>query len=178
MRDAQGQNEETDPYLPSGEWEGFYCYNTNARQHKMSIDLSFKEGRVSGGGVDDIAAFTWQGSYDIQTYKVKMKKSYPTHSVFYRGDIDENGIWGIWELYHGDFGNLAVEIVDQVKAMFKDEMTGGFHIWPKKTGRNVNHMAISEEVESDILKELFEEVFNGIVLKVSSSALSHNFENR
>jgi len=38
-------------------------------------------------------------------------KSYPTHRVHYEGYIDENGIWGNWQLNFN---------------------SGGFHLWPKE----------------------------------------------
>ena len=91
---------EAHPLLPSGEWEGFYCYRQNSAQHKMFVELIFSNSSVSGSGIDDVAPFTWTGRYDIEKFKIQMTKHYLTHNVVYEGDIDENGIWGIWEIMY------------------------------------------------------------------------------
>ena len=134
----QIQEEETHPLLPSGEWEGFYCYHFSSEQHSMYIELMFSDLVVSGSGVDDIALFTWTGKYDLEKFKIEMTKHYSTHKVWYKGDIDENGIWGIW------------------KTGF---LNGGFHIWPKKSKKETNSNASEEQAESEKLKKLFTEIF-------------------
>ncbi|MFH7002554.1 hypothetical protein [Flavobacterium bizetiae] len=65
---------ETHHFLPSGEWEGFYCYSNSPHQHKMSIELSFTNSIVSGSGIDDVAPFRWNGSYNLEQFKLKMVK--------------------------------------------------------------------------------------------------------
>ena len=102
------------PLFPSGEWEGFYVYGQGLGngQHKMFSFLEFRNGGVEGDGYDDVAAFIWSGVYDTELMTCKMTKRYTTHTVFYDGRVDENGIWGTW-------------IIQRYK--------GGFHIWPKKT---------------------------------------------
>ncbi len=45
-----------------------------------------------------------------------MTKFYATHTVFYDGQVDENGIWGTWTI--GGY------------------FSGGFHIWPKAEAEN------------------------------------------
>lgn len=149
---------ETHPHLPSGEWEGFYCYNNNPAQHKMHIELNFSKGIISGLGVDDVSSFTWKGKYDIEKFKADMTKHYSTHKVWYKGDIDENGIWGIWEIVH-DLSKFPQFFVEMIKEQMKNESTGGFHIWPKK--RKANSNSVEAEAESEKLKEIFEEVFTG-----------------
>ncbi len=108
-----GKELETHPLFPSGEWEGFYTYafGPDAHRHSMSFALTFKNGRVSGNGIDDLSRFTWHGSYDTEQLRCWMQKHYPTHTVFYDGYVDEKGIWGTWEIPPFD--------------------RGGFHIWPK-----------------------------------------------
>ncbi len=130
---------ETHPFLPSGEWEGFYCYDNTPLQHKMFIELTFKKGKISGSGIDDIDPFTWKGDYSLDTFKIAMIKTYSTHTVNYQGDIDENGIWGMWNFTESS-----------------REYRGGFHIWPKKQKSEENSEALEEKItESKKLKELF-----------------------
>jgi hypothetical protein len=107
------ENLETNPLFPSGEWEGFYthAFGPDARRHMMSFALTFKNGNVSGSGIDDVTRFIWRGSYDTEKLRCWMKKRYPSHTVFYDGYVDQKGIWGTWEIPPYD--------------------RGGFHIWPK-----------------------------------------------
>lgn len=154
----QAQEEETHPLLPSGEWEGFYCYNHSPQQYEMAIELVFAEGQVSGSGIDNVASFTWKGQYELKELKIKMTKAYPTHQVFYRGDIDENGIWGTWELEQ-DFSQVPAHMIAAVKRALAQHLVGGFHIWPKKTAKGAAANASTNEEESEKLKELFMEEF-------------------
>lgn len=108
---------ETHPLFPSGEWEGFYTYafGPDAQQHKMSLQIDFKNNLITGSGGDDIGAFSWRGTYDKNALKCSLTKNYGSHTVFYEGSVDENGIWGTWTLSWGH---------------------GGFHIWPKPSAVN------------------------------------------
>lgn len=129
------ENLESHQFLPSGEWEGFYCYSHSSAQHKMSIQLSFKKGKVYGSGTDDINYFSWKGNYNLQSFIIEMIKTYPSHTVDYKGNIDENGIWGMWNI--------------------GSNCKGGFHIWPKKQNSNENEASLKEEVKaSKTLKKL------------------------
>jgi len=142
--DDVSKQKESHPLLPSGEWEGFYCYYNNQQQHKMNTELMFTNSIVSGSGIDDISAFSWKGKYNIEQFNLEMTKYYTTHKVLYKGDIDENGIWGIWEIsYKKSFG-----------------LIGGFHIWPKKSWHENNSNALEEQNESKKLKEIFIEIGN------------------
>lgn len=105
---------ETHPLLPSGEWEGFYVYKQlyfGKEKGEMSFTLNFHEQTVEGSGSDEVGGFSWKGVYNLESMTCKMVKYYDTHKVFYNGHIDENGIWGTWEI--------------------SDDWNGGFHIWPK-----------------------------------------------
>ena len=106
-------SQELHPLFPSGDWEGFYTYSSgpDAEKHHMTMQLNFRAGIVTGTGQDDIAPFTWKGTYDTNNFVCQLIKSYQTHPVSYNGQVDENGIWGTWQL---------------------DFVSGGFHIWPKK----------------------------------------------
>ena len=87
----------------------------------MQLMLTFSDFKNSGSGVDDVGSFVWSGIYDLDIYKATLIKQYSTHVVRYNGTIDENGIWGIWELEYG--------------------FSGGFHIWPKKQKSEIKNMA-------------------------------------
>lgn len=115
---------ENHPLFPSGEWEGFYtyAYGPGAEQHAMSIFLNFQNNQVSGGGGDDVGAFSWRGAYDVKKLVCQMTKHYATHTVHYNGQVDESGIWGSWTI--------------------SDWLKGGFHIWPKN---NANNEALEEK---------------------------------
>jgi len=155
------EESESNPYLPSGWWDGFYCYDQSPRQHKMSSELFFSRGRVTGSGSDDVSPFEWNGHYNLEEYKIKLSKSYATHTVKYRGDIDENGIWGTWEIVQ-DYSKYPQHIVATYREAFKKEIIGGFHIWPTPTHSEHNEYSLSEANESEKLKELFIEIFSEI----------------
>ena len=121
--------QESHPLFPSGEWEGFYTYATGSRaaQHPMHLFLLFKDNVVTGGGSDDVGRFTWRGSYSKQQLECIIRKHYSTHLVSYHGQVDENGIWGIWQM---------------------DGVSGGFHIWPKIAEQNQQAQAVATQEES------------------------------
>jgi hypothetical protein len=103
---------EVDSRFPSGPWVGFWIQRSFGKQ-KMSLYLSFREGRVSGAGSDIIGRFTMQGTYDLNTGRCLLTKQYElAHRLEYDGanQGDELWLWGIWQL-PGD--------------------RGGFHLWPK-----------------------------------------------
>ena len=118
MAEPAGQipNLEADARLPSGEWTGFFLQpEGNPRTVKMDLTLKFRAGRIKGEGIDRFGEFSISGKYDLESGRVLMAK----HSTTYRAmrlkgwaEKQHRGIWGIWEI--------------------KDEMTGGFHIWPKE----------------------------------------------
>lgn len=111
------ETDETHPLFPSGEWEGFYTYATGpgAERFPMSLVLYFRDGAVSGEGVDLIGPFHWRGHYDKENLLCHITKYYLTHAVYYDGHVDENGIWGMWNI--------------------GESWRGGFHIWPKREGQ-------------------------------------------
>lgn len=105
----------------------------------MPSFLKFSNNTVEGFGTDDIGQFTWRGHYDKEAMTCRMTKSYATHQVYYSGRVDENGIWGEW----------------QIGTHFK----GGFHLWPAsdhQEGEAEEKITIEEpsDFHSDILKIL------------------------
>ena len=111
MSPPDNPNMETNHLLPSGDWEGFYNYAHDPEKHTISLRIQFLNGRMDGSGSDDVGAFSWVGVYDLSSMRCNSLKIYATHRVIYNGYIDENGIWGNWEIPPFD--------------------KGGFHIWPK-----------------------------------------------
>lgn len=78
----------------------------------MDLQLTFKNGAMSGDGNDDVGRFLIGGEYDAQSLECHWLKTYPgSHDVQYQGFRDGKGIWGTWEIG----GSLR----------------GGFHIWPR-----------------------------------------------
>ena len=147
------KDHETHHFLPSGEWEGFYCYHNRPEQHKMSIELNFSNSVVSGSGIDDVDSFRWNGSYNLEQFKIKMVKTYPSHIINYSGDIDENGIWGVWNLPFdmSPFDGFPTEILQALRA----DLEGGFHIWPKAANSESKEEIKEEVKESAKLKEFY-----------------------
>ncbi len=114
------------PFLPSGEWSGFYLYGEGAAspRHDMDMWMKFTAAGIDGSGMDDVGFFTWQGTYQLESMTCSIMKFYSSHQVDYRGHIDENGIWGQWTL---------------------GPIQGGFHLWPKKQ---------AAERQEDVAKEV------------------------
>jgi len=104
-----------DELFPSGPWTGFYNYTGPEDRHRMDLHLTFADERMSGDGLDDVAAFLIEGRYNTVSRECSWTKIYPgSHEVFYRGFREGHGIWGTWEIGRSS--------------------RGGFHIWPRKIG--------------------------------------------
>jgi hypothetical protein len=118
--------------FPSGPWTGFYCYGQSDK-HRMDLQLEFGNGRMSGGGNDDVGRFAIQGQYDAKGGECTFNKTYiGAHTVVYSGFGEENGIWGTWE----------------IRPLFR----GGFHIWPRRSGQG-DETSIPEEVVMPVTTE-------------------------
>ncbi len=133
MKKMSASTESPHPLLPSGDWEGFYVYQQGpgSEQHKMEMRLNFENGVITGSGSDDVAGHSWRGSYSLTSMSCEMTKAYPSHSVNYQGSIDENGIWGSWELM---------------------AWRGGFHIWPKKQKKEKEEAEEIEKKKRELVK--------------------------
>lgn len=153
-------NLESHKFLPTGQWEGFYCYNDSPAQHRMRTNLRFRNNKVAGTGIDDIDPFKWIGTYDLDNFKISKTKIYATHEIAYSGDIDENGIWGIWNNAE-DLSRLSPEIREIIATFFKDKLKGGFHICPVKKAEAHEQLYKEEAVESSaILEKIYIEHFS------------------
>lgn len=103
---------ERDERFPSGPWVGFWIQRGMGKQ-RMSLSLTFSDGRVIGEGRDIVGRFGFVGVYDLTNGKVRMTKQYENaHRVAYDGANDGDGtwLWGVW--------NVLSE-------------RGGFHLWPE-----------------------------------------------
>lgn len=103
---------EVDPRFPSGEWKGFWLQHGLSGRQWMSLVLQFVNGRVTGEGHDAVGEFVIRGTYDLDTGRCVLTKTYPaSHDVFYTGANEGDGkwLWGVWKIF--------IE-------------TGGFHLWP------------------------------------------------
>lgn len=110
----------------SGPWRGFYTYNAIGDRGRMDLDLTFKEGIVTGSGTDPVGFFTIRGRFEESNDEIWWTKTYAgRHDVFYKGFREARFIWGTWEISPG--------------------WTGGFKIWPKGMG---------EEAEEEVAEEV------------------------
>jgi hypothetical protein len=108
---------ETDPRFPSGPWTGFFIQPWIPGRHTMTLDLTFRDGRLEAQGKDWVGAFTFSGSYDPQDGKCRWTKQYRgKHQVTYAGVNEGKGIWGVWE-------------IRQLWGWYHDR--GVFHLWPE-----------------------------------------------
>jgi hypothetical protein len=136
------------PLFPSGPWTGFYNYRPGDR-HRMELQLTFADGRMSGDGLDDVGRFLIQGRYDAANREFYWTKTYPgSHDVFYRGFREGKGIWGTWE----------ITILDH----------GGFHIWPREAGAGeaqAESAAATEPVDAVAAEEITKDSVPSSTLK-------------
>ena len=106
---------ETDPRFPSGRWLGFFLDRRMPGRHEMELELTFRDGKLSGEGRDFVGEFLVRGHYQLEDGKCSWIKQYiGAHSIGYRGFNEGKGIWGTWELRE-----------------FIWRATGGFQIWPE-----------------------------------------------
>ncbi len=112
--------------IPSGPWHGFYAYRDDPRRHRQDLALTFREGRISGSGCDDIGRFLIRGHYEEETLRCRCVKTYPgSHDVFYSGAYDLGSLWGTWEIPPAG--------------------RGGFRIWPGARGEGAGEELAEEE---------------------------------
>jgi hypothetical protein len=139
------KNPETHPFFPSGEWEGFYTYEQGpgASRHKMDFSLTFHNNIVEGSGSDAVGPFSWVGIYNTAEMVCKMTKHYARHTVSYEGHVDENGIWGSWNI--------------------RGYTSGWFHIWPKAGAEE--KMEEEVEVKKKVMKRVLAPGVKTIVVK-------------
>jgi hypothetical protein len=93
----------------------------------MDLHLTFREGTMTGEGIDRIGRFLISGRYDVSEGKCGWIKRYVgKHSVDYQGFNEGKGIWGSWRI---------------------PPLHGGFHIWPVGMGESdVDQLGEEREV--------------------------------
>jgi hypothetical protein len=109
--------------FPSGPWTGYY--QDCGSRFRQDLQLTFRNGTMTGTGSDCIGRFTVRGRYDRDSRDVRWTKQYVgAHPVHYRGFREIRGIWGVWEI---------------------GARRSGFHIWPVGEGE-----AAAAETEAEV----------------------------
>jgi hypothetical protein len=102
----------------------------------MELNLSFRQGIMTGEGRDMIGQFLIRGKYKLDDGKCEWTKRYiGKHDVSYQGYNEGKGIWGLWEI--------------------APAWRGGFHIWPTAMG-DPTSPKLAEEINepTEVLAEL------------------------
>jgi hypothetical protein len=108
---------ETDPRFPSGAWTGFFMQRMLPGRRTMTLNMTFRDGRLEACGSDIVGPFSFSGSYDPQDSTCRWTKQYfGKHQVTYSGVNEGEGIWGVWE-------------IRALGGWYRDR--GVFHIWPQ-----------------------------------------------
>lgn len=84
----------------SGRWRGWYAYEGRAGHHPMDMALTQAGERLTGGGMDDVGAFTIRGHCGTDG-GVTWLKRYSTHGVDYEGRCEGRFIRGGWRMGSG-----------------------------------------------------------------------------
>ena len=103
----------------------------------MELQLSFRQGVMTGEGRDLIGPFLIRGRYDVGSGECWWTKKYiGKHDVFYHGYNEGKGIWGLWEI--------------------PPTWRGGFHIWPEAMG-DPTRQTLANAIDVLITTEIQEE---------------------
>ncbi|MBC8064365.1 MAG: hypothetical protein H7Y17_06010 [Chlorobia bacterium] len=113
----------------SGPWVGFWIQGLV--RGNMGLRLSCKSGKIVGSGTDRVGSFKISGRYLISG-KVEFTKRYTWHSVHYKGQWDDQMIYGDW-------------VID-----FED--SGLFEIWPESENQALGEVSIESEQTLELVK--------------------------
>jgi hypothetical protein len=106
---ADNEENEKDSGFPSGPWSGFYTMRFSRQFHRQSLDLTFRNKRMTGRGQDDIGSFVISGHYDLETRKVWWSKRYlGAHEVHYAGVQSGRTIQGDWTIPPNNRGGFSI----------------------------------------------------------------------
>ncbi|HWB08085.1 MAG TPA: hypothetical protein VG826_02485 [Pirellulales bacterium] len=87
-------------------WRG-YWQQRGRRAEMRDLLLRFANGTLTGGGVDCVGRFTFDGTYDPTGAVVMVKQYLGMHKVLYKGQFDGEGTifgrWSIWSFDSGEF---------------------------------------------------------------------------
>lgn len=119
----------------SGPWSGFWQQPDTRGFHRMEVDLSFKAGRVTGAGKDEVGSFAIRGGYDRETGACWWDKCYRTHTIAYEGIQQSEVISGQWSQRPGP-----------------SWWSGPFRLWPKGNSALAEEFFLSceEPAEADV----------------------------
>jgi hypothetical protein len=96
----------------------------------MELQLTFRQGVMTGEGRDLIGPFLIRGRYQTDDGQCWWTKRYiGKHDVAYHGYNEGKGIWGLWEI--------------------PPTWRGGFHIWPESMG-DPTQQRLSEALETPV----------------------------
>ena len=112
--DGDHNIEELDPRFPSGNWKGYFVQG--GMQYRMTVEVTFQEGRVSGNGADVVGRFRIVGTYNLDAGRVTLRKHYlGQHMVAYDGDCGHNrSLHGRWDIRcHHLFGDWRLWPVNE-----------------------------------------------------------------
>lgn len=94
---------------PSGHWRAFWQQAGYGRQEMSDLRLDFRDGTITGQGIDCVGLFTFSGTYDDQGSIVMIKQYVGKHRVLYHGKYDgEGSIHGNWTVEGIAFGPFAM----------------------------------------------------------------------
>ena len=65
MSEPNADSLETDPRFPSGPWTGFYLQRLVPGRHTMELQLTFRQGEMTGEGRDRVGKFLVKGRYEL-----------------------------------------------------------------------------------------------------------------
>ncbi|MDR3639404.1 MAG: hypothetical protein P4L84_36725 [Isosphaeraceae bacterium] len=123
---------EQDHRFPSGAWKGFFLQPVLPGKNWMELNLTFRDGKLTGDGRDRVGEFLFRGRYELESGKCWWTKQYVgRHSIAYEGYNEGKGIWGVWTM-------------PEVRTW-----RGGFRIWPVAMGDPTGE-TLKEQVEVPI----------------------------
>lgn len=110
-------------------WTGFYQYGTNGddKDHPMEMSLNFKNGQITGTGIDVGGTSTIAGTYDLLEKTFHWIKTYEKESVHYTGVFLEKRLEGTWQPIFSPYYQVTEKIFKAVLPLH----TGKFFLYPK-----------------------------------------------
>jgi hypothetical protein len=131
----------TNPLWLSGEWVGYYTYQTQPTKCPLHQTLEFSDGHIRGAGIDNPGHFVIDGSYDEASRAVQWTKTYiGKHDVRYEGAARNGEIMGSWSLKQNKQGREV-------------SLRGEFRIWPLPDGQYCDEESLQSILEREIRRK-------------------------